>query len=85
MAPISGPKQITNTAFPIMCHPKAPGSCSSVQYSDTHKVKLLNATPRKKPAMHNHVIKGVQLVSSAITGEGEEGKGYSINIYIEIY
>lgn len=81
MAPISGPKQITNTAFPIMCQPKAPGSCSRVQYSDTHKVKLLNATPRKKPAMHSHVIKGVQLVSSAITEGGEDGMGNLIIIY----
>lgn len=43
--PINGPNNVTNTALPIMCQPKAAGSCSSEQYSDTVNVKLLKAIP----------------------------------------
>lgn len=45
--PINGPNAVTKTAFPIICHPNAAGSCSNEQYSDTVNVKLLKAIPIK--------------------------------------
>lgn len=67
IAPISGPKIITKIALPTMCHPKAAGSFSSDEYSLTVKVKLLNAMPRKNPAMQSHAIIEVSSVCSAKT------------------
>lgn len=43
--PIKGPNAVTNTALPIMCHPKAAGNCSNEQYSETVSVKFDNAIP----------------------------------------
>lgn len=54
-----------------MCHPKAAGSCSNEQYSDTVRVKLLNAIPRKKPQMNNHNINWLNSVCSAITAKAK--------------
>lgn len=44
--PINGPNAVTNSPLPIICQPKAAGSCSNEQYSDTHNVKLLKAIPK---------------------------------------
>lgn len=68
IAPISGPKMMTKIALPTMCHPKAAGSFSSDEYSDTVSVKLLRAMPRKKPAMHSQAIIDVRSVWCATTG-----------------
>lgn len=53
--------------FPTMCQPKAAGSCSSEQYSETVSVKLLSAMPRKKPQMNSHIITCPYSVCSAVT------------------
>lgn len=45
--PINGPKHVTNSPLPTICQPNAAGNCSSEQYSETHKVKLLRAIPEK--------------------------------------
>jgi len=62
-----GPNVITNRALPTRCQPKAEGSFSSEQYSDTVRVKLLRADPRKKPQIESQTINWVQSVCSAIT------------------
>lgn len=67
IAPIKGPKATTKTALPTMCQPNAAGSFSKLQYSDTVKVKLLKATPRKKPVIDSQTNKFVQSVCSATT------------------
>lgn len=54
-------------AFPIICQPKAAGSFSNEQYSDTVNVKFERAAPRKKPHIDNQTINCVQSVCSAIT------------------
>jgi hypothetical protein len=42
--------------------PKAAGSFSSDEYSDTVKVKLLSAIPLKNPAMHiQAIIEGISV------------------------
>lgn len=51
-----GPNNITNNAFPIMCHPKAAANRSKGTLSDTVNVKLLNAIPRKKPDVDRTTI-----------------------------
>lgn len=66
-APINGPNNITNIPLPTICHPNAAGNFSSDEYSLTVKVKLLNATPRKKPQIHSHTINADQSVCSAKT------------------
>lgn len=53
--PIMGPKIITNNALPIKCHPKAAGSFSIVQNSETVKVKLAKAAPLKKPQTESQI------------------------------
>lgn len=67
IAPIKGPKATTKTALPTMCQPNAAGSFSKLQYSDTVKVKLLKATPRKKPVIDSQINRFVQSVCSATT------------------
>lgn len=69
MAPMSGPKMMTKIAFPTMCQPKAAGSFSRLEYSETVKVKLLSAMPRKNPAIQSHAIIEVSSVCSAKTEE----------------
>lgn len=69
IAPMSGPKMMTKIALPTMCQPKAAGSFSSDEYSDTVKVKLLRAIPRKNPAIQSHAIIDVSSVCSAKTEE----------------
>lgn len=56
IAPMSGPKHATKRPFPTICHPNAAGSFSNDEYSLTVNVKLLNAIPRKKPAMQSQAI-----------------------------
>lgn len=55
--PINGPKQVTKRPLPTMCHPKAAGSCSSEQYSETHNVKLLKAIPVLEKVQKKIVLK----------------------------
>lgn len=55
--PINGPNSVTKRPFPIICHPKAAGNCSSEQYSDTHSVKLLKAIPLKTKLTINFCTK----------------------------
>lgn len=52
-----------------MCQPKAAGSFSNDEYSLTVKVKLLNAMPRKNPAIQSQAIIDVSSVCSAKTEE----------------
>lgn len=65
--PISGPNNITKRAFPIKCQPKAAGNCSNEKCSETVKVKLLKAAPRKNALMDNQTNNCVHSVCSAIT------------------
>lgn len=72
MTPIRGPRATTKIALPTMCQPKAAGSFSRVQYSETVRVKLLRAAPRKKPDIDSQTINWVQPVCSAMTGKRKE-------------
>lgn len=67
MKPINGPKIMTKIALPTMCQPNAAGSFSSDEYSLTVKVKLLNAMPRKNPAIQSQAIIEDNSVCSAKT------------------
>lgn len=65
---------MTKTALPTRCQPKAEGSFSSEQYSETVRVKLLSAEPRKKPQIESHHMSCVQSVCSAMTAKERRGE-----------
>ena len=69
--PIKGPKIMTKIALPTICQPNAAGSFSSDEYSLTVNVKLLNAMPRKNPAIQSQAIIEDNSVCSAKTKNTE--------------